>query len=129
MSTSVIALALAAMCALFSAAAADTAQAVGLRNHAADEARRVVTSTLDTCASAGSAPRRCRLPPGCAAPTCAVCRRGDAVQADVSLDWSPVLLAGLAPARGRHAFNLDALDVADLAGTSLPACSSTVSAQ
>ncbi|MDE0136137.1 MAG: hypothetical protein OXM54_14975 [Acidimicrobiaceae bacterium] len=121
MSTPVIALALAAMCALFSAAAADTAQAMGLRNHAANEARWVATSTLDSCA-ASSAPQRCTLPPGCAAPTCAVCRRGDAVRADVSLDWSPVLLQGLAPAHGRHALSLEALDIDDLAGASLPAC-------
>ncbi len=120
-----IALALVAMCALFSAAAADSAQAIGLRNHAANEARRVAASTLDSCASAGSGPQRCTLPPGCAAPACAVCRRGDAVVADVSLQWSPVLLRGLAPARGRHALSLDALDVAALAGTTLPACSST----
>ncbi|MCY3584616.1 MAG: hypothetical protein OXG76_02845 [Acidimicrobiaceae bacterium] len=121
MSTPLVALALAAMCALFSAAAADTAQAIGLRNHAANEARRVATSTLDSCA-AGSASPRCALPPGCAAPACAVCRRGDAVRADVSLDWSPVLLQGLAPAHGRHALSLEALDIADLAGASLPAC-------
>lgn len=122
MSTPVIALALAAMCALFSAAAADTAQAIGLRNHAADEARRVATVTLDSCASAASGPQRCALPPGCAAPACAVCHRGDAVQADVSLDWSPVLLEGLAPAHGRHALSLQALDVASLTGASLPPC-------
>ena len=122
MSTPLVALALAAMCALFSAAAADTAHAVGLRNHAANEARRVATSTLDSCAAASSAPQRCTLPPGCAAPSCAVCRRGDAVQADVSLDWSPVLLQGLAPAHGRHALSLEALDVADLAGAILPTC-------
>ena len=60
MSTPVVALALAAMCALFSAAAADTAQ--GLRNHAANEARRVATSTIDSCASAeGPRGARCRL--------------------------------------------------------------------
>ena len=129
MSTLLVALVLAAMCALFSAAAADTAQAVGLRNHAANEARRVATSTLDSCAVDSSGPQRCALPPGCAAPACSVCRRGDAVRADVSLDWSPVLLRGLAPAHGRHALSLEALNVADLAGTSLPACSSTVSAQ
>ena len=123
MSTPAVALALAAMCALFSAAAADTAQAIGLRNHAANEARRVAASTLDSCATAGSGPQECALPPGCAAPSCAVCRRGDAVQADVSLHWSPMLLRGLAPAQGRHARSLEALDVADLAGTSLPACS------
>jgi len=111
------------MCALFSAAVADTAQAIGMRNHAANEARRVVTSTLDSCAAADSAPGSCTLPPGCAAPGCGVCRRGDAVQADVSLDWSPVLLQGLAPAHGRHALSLEALDVADLAGTTLPTCS------
>lgn len=123
MSTPAVALALAAMCALFSAAAADTAQAIGLRNHAANEARRVVVSTLDSCATAGSgASRGCTLPPGCADPACDVCRRGDVVQADVTLDWSPVLFAGLAPARGRHALSLEALDVADLAGSSLGAC-------
>ncbi|WP_419931522.1 hypothetical protein [Candidatus Poriferisodalis sp.] len=122
MSTPLVALALAAMCALFSAAAADTAQVIGLRNHAASEARRVATSTLDSCAIGSDASQHCALPPGCAAPTCAVCRRGDAVQADVSLDWSPVLLQGLAPAHGRHALSLDVLDIADLAGTTLPAC-------
>ena len=123
MSTPLVALALAAMCALFSAAAADTAQAIGLRNHAANEARRVATVTLDSCATAGSgASQRCTLPPGCAAPACGVCRRGEVVQADVSLDWSPVMLRGLTPARGRHALSLEALDVADLAGTSLPGC-------
>ena len=124
MSTPLVALALAAMCALFSAAAADTAQAIGLRNHAANEARRVATVTLDTCAVGNGAPQRCTLPPGCAAPTCGVCRHGDAVRADVSLDWSPVLLEGLAPAHGRHALDLNKLDVANLAGTSLPACTS-----
>lgn len=123
MSSPVIALALAAMCALFSAAAADTAQAIGLRNHAANEARRVATVTLDSCAVGTGASQRCTPPPGCAAPACAVCRRGTAVQADVSLDWSPVLLEGLAPAQGRHALNLATLDVADLAGTTLPICS------
>ena len=122
MSTPLVALALAAMCALFSAAAADTAQAIGLRNHAANEARRVATVTLDSCATAGSASQRCTLPPGCAAPACGVCRRGEAVQADVSLDWSPVMLRGLAPAVGRHALSFEALDVTHLAGTSLPAC-------
>ncbi|WP_420621089.1 hypothetical protein [Candidatus Poriferisodalis sp.] len=122
MSTPEIALALAAMCALFSAAAADTAQAIGLRNHAANEARRVATVTLDSCAIGDSAPQKCTLPPGCAAPACEVCRRGDAVRADVSLDWSPVVLRGLAPAHGRHAMSLEALDVADLIGASLPAC-------
>lgn len=122
MSTPLVALALAAMCALFSAAAADTAQAIGLRNHAANEARRVATVTLDTCAVGNSAPQRCTLPPGCAEPTCGVCRHGDVVRADVSLKWSPVLLEGLAPARGHHALDLSKLDVADLAGTSLPAC-------
>jgi len=122
MSTSVIALALAAMCALFSAAAADTAHAVGLRNHAANEARRVAISTLDSCAVSSGGPQRCALPAGCAAPDCAVCRHGGAVRADVSLDWSPVLLRGLAPAHGRHALSLEALDVADLAGTTLPVC-------
>ncbi len=122
MSTPMIALALAAMCALFSAAAADTAQAIGLRNHAADEARRVAISTLDSCAVSDDPGRRCAPPPGCAAPACAVCRRGDAVQSDVSLDWSPVMLRGLAPAHGRHALSLTALDVADLAATTLPTC-------
>ena len=119
-----VALALAAMCALFGAAAADTAQSIGLRNHAANEARRVATITLDSCATAdgGSGSQHCALPPGCAAPACAVCRRGDAVRADVSLDWSPVLLRGLAPASGRHALSLEALDVDDLAGAVLPSC-------
>ena len=124
MSTPIVALALAAMCALFSAAAADSAQAIGLRNHAANEARRVATSTLDSCATADSrsGSGRCALPPGCAAPACSVCRRGDAVRGDVSVDWSPALLRALAPARGHHAVSLEALDVADLVGTSLPAC-------
>ena len=123
MSTPFVALALAAMCALFSAAAADTAQVMGLRNHAANEARRVAISTLDSCAVSSDPGRRCAVPPGCTAPACAVCQRDGAVQADVSLNWSPVLLRGLAPAHGRHALSLQALDVADLAGTSLPACS------
>ncbi len=122
MSTPFVALALAAMCALFSAAAADTAQVMGLRHQAADEARRVAISTLDSCAVGNDATNRCVPSPGCAAPTCAVCLRGDAVQADVSLDWSPVVLRGLAPAHGRHALSLAALDVADLAGTTLPTC-------
>ena len=122
MSTPLVALALAAMCALFSAAAADTAQAIGLRNHAANEARRVATVTLDSCAVGASAPQKCTLPPGCDAPACEVCRRGDAVRADMSLDWSPVILRGLAPAHGRHALDLNKLDVADLAGSSLPTC-------
>ncbi len=122
MSTPLVALSLAAMCALFSAAAADTAQAIGLRNHAANEARRVATVTLDTCAAGDSAPQRCALPPGCESPACEVCQHGDAVRADVSLDWSPVVLRGLAPAHGRHALDLNQLDVADLAGNSLPAC-------
>ena len=128
MSTPVVALALAAMCALFSAAAADTAQAIGLRNHAANEARRVATSAIDSCAL-GSSPQGCEPPAGCANQACTVCRRGDAVQADVSLEWSPTLLKGLAPARGRHALSLDALNVADLAGAALPACDSTGSAR
>ena len=122
MSTPVLALALAAMCALFSAAAADTAQAIGVRNHAADEARRVAEATLDRCAL-GDAGDGCMPPGWCGAPSCSVCRRGDAVQADVSLDWSPVMLGGLTPAHGRHALSLEALDVADLAGSALPACS------
>lgn len=122
MSTPFVALALAAMCALFSAAAADTAQVMGLRNQAADEARRVAISTLDSCAVSNDATSRCVPPPGCIAPACVVCRHGDAVQADVSLDWSPVVLRGLAPAHGRHALSLQALDIADLAGTALPAC-------
>ncbi len=122
MSMPVVALALAAMCALFSAAAADTAQVMGLRNQSADEARRVAISTLDSCAVGGESGTRCVLPPGCTAPGCEVCRRGDAVQADVSLDWSPVVLRGLAPAHGRHALSLTALDVADLAGATLPTC-------
>ena len=122
MSTPLVALALAAMCALFSAAAADTAQVMSLRNQAADEARRAVISTLDSCAVSDDPTRRCVPPPGCAAPACAVCRRGDAVQADVSLDWSPVMLRGLAPAHGRYALSLHALDVADLAGAALPTC-------
>ncbi len=121
MSIPVVALALAAMCALASAAAADTAQAIGLRNHAANEARRVATATLDSCAVSGSS-EGCRPPPGCAAPACTVCRRGDAIRADVSLDWSPVLLAGLAPAHGRHALNLATLDVADFTAASFPVC-------
>ena len=124
MSTPLVALALAAMCALFSAAAADTAQAIGLRNHAANEARRAATATLDTCAVSDSVPQRCELPPGCTDPDCGVCRHGDAVRADVWLDWSPVILRGLAPAHGRHALDLNKLDVADLAGNSLPACTS-----
>ena len=122
MSTPLVALALAAMCALFSAAAADTAQVMSLRHQAADEARRVAITTLDSCAVSNDASHRCVPPPGCATPACAVCRRSDAVQADVSLDWSPVLLRGLAPAHGRHALSLQALDIADLAGTALPAC-------
>ncbi len=122
MSTPLVALALAAMCALFSAAAADTAQAIGLRNHAANEARRVATVTLDTCAVGDSVPQRCKPPPGCAEPTCGVCRHGDVVRADVSLKWSPVILRGLAPAHGRHALSLEALNVANLTGTSFPAC-------
>ncbi len=125
MSTPFVALALAAMCALFSAAAADTVQVMGLRNQAADEARRVAISTLDSCAVSDDPNRRCVPPPGCAAPACVVCRRGDAVRADVSLDWSPVLLRGLAPAHGRHALSLEALDVADLAGAALPSCASS----
>ena len=128
MSTPVIALALAAMCALFSAAAADTAQVMGLRNQAANEARRVAISTLDSCAISDDPGRRCVLPPGCTAPACWVCRRGDAVQADVSLDWSPVLLRGLAPAHGRHALSLQQLNVNYLAGTALPSCGSSRSA-
>ncbi len=124
MSTPLVALALAVMCALFSAAAADTAQAIGLRNHAANEARRVATVTLDSCALGNSTSRECTLPPGCDAPACGVCRHGDAVRADVSLDWAPVILRGLAPAHGRHALDLNQLNVADLAGTSLPACTS-----
>lgn len=122
MSTPLLALALAAMCALFSAAAADTAEAIGLRNHAANEARRVVTTTLDACAVGEGSTRQCTPPPGCVAPSCAVCWSDGAVRADVSLDWSPVLLAGLAPANGRHALGLETVDVADLAGTTLPAC-------
>ena len=122
MSTPFVALALAAMCALFSAAAADTAQVMGLRNQAANEARRVAVSTLDSCAVSDDPGRRCVPPPGCAAPACSVCRRGDAVQADVSLDWSPVLLRGLAPAHGRHALSLQALDVNHLARTDLLTC-------
>ncbi len=125
MSTPFVALALAAMCALFSAAAGDTAQVMGLRNQAADEARRTAISTLDSCALSNDPSRRCLPPPGCTAPACEVCWRGDAVQADVSLDWSPVVLRGLAPAHGRHALSLEALDVADLAGTALPACGSS----
>lgn len=125
MSTPFVALALAAMCALFSAAAADTAQVMSLRNQAADEARRVAISTLDSCAVSDDPNRRCVPPPGCAAPACVVCQRGDAVRADVSLDWSPVLLRGLAPAHGRHALSLEALDVADLAGAALPSCASS----
>lgn len=113
------------MSALFSAAAADTAQVMSLRNQAADEARRIAISTLDLCAVSNEPSRRCVPPPGCSAPACAVCRRGDAVQADVSLAWSPVMLRGLTPAHGRHALSLQALDVADLAGTDLPACASS----
>ncbi|WP_419841643.1 hypothetical protein [Candidatus Poriferisodalis sp.] len=122
MSAPILSLALATMCALFSAAAADTAQALGLRNQAADQARRVATATLDACALSNSATRQCAPPPGCAAPACTVCRRGDAVRADVSLDWAPVMLRGLTPARGRHALSLEALDVADLSGAGVPAC-------
>lgn len=129
MSTPVLALALAAMCALFSAAVADTAQAIGLRNHAANEARRVAISTLDSCAVGKGTSPECAPPPGCAGDDCKVCRRGDVVQADVSLDWSPVLLRGLAPAHGRHALSLEALDVADLAGETLPTCPASNSAQ
>lgn len=125
MSTPFVALALAAMCALFSAAAADTAQVMSLRSQAADEARRVAISTLDSCAVSNDPSRRCVPPPGCTAPACSVCRRGDAVQADVSLDWAPVMLRGLAPAHGRHALSLQALDVVDLAGTALLACVSS----
>ena len=123
MSTPLLALALAAMCALFSAAAADTAQVIGLRNHAANEARRVVTMTLDACAVGGGPTNQCAPPPACTAPGCRVCWRDGAIRADVSLDWSPVLLEGLAPARGRHAISLGVLDVAHLAGSTLSACS------
>ena len=122
MSAPLLALALATMCALFSAAAADTAHVMGLRNQAADEARRVAVSTLDTCAIGDGERRRCVPPQSCTEPHCAVCWRGGAIRADVSLDWSPVLLRGLAPARGRHALSLDALDVDDLAGTTLSSC-------
>lgn len=121
MSAPVISMALAVMCALFSAAAADTAQVLGHRNHAADEARRVATQTLDTCALGGA--KRCKPPANCTDPACQVCWRGDAVRADVSIDWSPVLLRGLTPAHGRHALSLGAIDISHLAaGGTLPAC-------
>ena len=122
MSAPLMALALATMCALFSAAAADTAQVMGLTNQAADEARRVAVSTLDACAISDGEQRRCMPPQGCTRPHCAVCWRAGSIRADVVLDWSPTLLRGLAPAHGRHALSLDALDVADLAGTTLPSC-------
>ena len=122
MSTPILSLALVTMCALFSAAAADTAQVLGLRNQAADEARRVATVTLDACAVNDSTQQQCALPPGCAAPACTMCRRGDSVRADVVLDWSPVLLRGLTPARGRHVLSLEALDVVRLTGARLPQC-------
>ena len=122
MSAPLLALALATMCALFSAAAADTAQVMGLRNQAADEARRVAVSTLDACAIGGDEHRQCMPPQGCTQPHCSVCWRPGALRADISQDWSPTLLRGLAPARGRHALSLHALDVADLAGSTLPTC-------
>ena len=121
MSAPVISMALAVMCALFSAAAADTAQVLGHRNHAADEARRVATQTLDTCALGGA--KRCKPPTTCSAPECEVCWREGAVRADVSIDWSPVLLRGLTPAHGRHVLSLGAIDLSHLAaGGSLPPC-------
>ncbi|WP_420444239.1 hypothetical protein [Candidatus Poriferisodalis sp.] len=122
MSAPLLALALATMCALFSAAAADTAQVMGLRNQAADDARRVAVSTLDACAIGDGGHRRCMPSQGCTQPQCAVCWRGGAIRADVALDWSPVLLRGLTPARGRHALSLDVVDVADLTGSTLPSC-------
>lgn len=122
MSTPMLALALAAMCALFSAAAADTAQVMGLRNEAANEARRVAVATLDGCAVGSGARRQCRPPTGCAFPRCSVCWRNEAVRADIALDWAPAVLRGLTPARGRHALTLGALNVRELAGTTLPAC-------
>lgn len=129
MSAPILALALAAMCAAFSAAASDTAHALGLRNQAANEARRVAVQTLDACALGDGATKRCEPSAVCTTPRCSVCWRGDAVRADVSIAWSPVLLRGLTPAHGRHALSLEALDVADLAGTALPACNSTGSAR
>ncbi|MCY4516370.1 MAG: hypothetical protein OXB99_03930 [Acidimicrobiaceae bacterium] len=127
MSMPLVALALAAMCALFSAAAADTAQAIGLRNHAANEARRIAVSTLDDRAlGKDEGNDACPVPPertqiGRARMQCSVCRHDHVVRADVSLEWSPVLLSGLTPARGRHALSLEALNVV---GTSFPACTS-----
>lgn len=122
MSTPLVALALATMCAFFSAAAADTAQVVGLRNQAADEARRIATATLDECALGDGTDRRCAAPQGCTPQSCSVCWRDDAIRVDVWLEWSPVLLRALTPANGRHALDLSTLDVADLAGSTLPAC-------
>ena len=122
MSTPMLALALASMCALFSAAAADAAQVMGLRNEAADEARRVAAVTLDACALGSGAQRQCAPPQGCAQPRCEVCWRGGAIRADVTREWSPVLLRGLTPARGSHALSLERLDVAELAGTTLAPC-------
>ena len=127
MSTPILALALAVMCALFSAAAADTAQVIGLRNQAANEARRVAVSTLDACALGDGASGRCAPPATCAGDECSVCWSDGAVRADVSSQWSPILLRGLTPAHGRHALNLDALSVAHLADRSLPTCTSSSS--
>ncbi|WP_419920504.1 hypothetical protein [Candidatus Poriferisodalis sp.] len=122
MSAPILALALAAMCAAFSAAVSDTAFAIAHRNEVADEARRVATLTLDGCALGDGATRRCAAPPTCTKPGCSVCWRDGALRADVSVEWSPLLLRGLTPASGRHALSLAALDVADLAGSTLPAC-------
>ena len=125
MSTPVISMALAVMCALFSAAAADTAHVLAHRNHAADEARRVAVQTLDACALGGA--KHCKPPAACTAPQCRICWREGAVRADVSIDWSPVLLRALTPAQGRHALSLGAIDLSHLAGPhnpALPACAS-----
>lgn len=122
MSAPLVALALAAMCAMFSAAVSDGAHAIGYRNEAANEARRVATLTLDSCALGNESSRRCTPPSSCAAPECSVCWRDSAVRADVSVRWSPLLLRGLTPASGRHALSLDVLNVADLAGSTLSPC-------
>ena len=118
MSSPLLALALVAMCAMFSAAVSDSAQAIAYRNQAADEARRVAVITLDACALGSG----CTAPASCSAPECSVCWRGGAVRADVSVSWSPVLMRGLAPASGRHALSLGELDVAGLVGSTLPGC-------
>ena len=122
MSSPLVALALAVMCAMFSAAVADTAQAIAFRNLAADEARRVATLTLDACAFDNAASSGCKAPAGCSAPECSVCWRSGAVRADVLVSWSPLLMRGLAPASGRHALSPVTLDVAGLVGSTLPIC-------